>query len=109
MFQARQGSVFIRQVPIRARAGTLISDRGRVVLAVGAASGLAHEVIAANDHAERPAAQLLEEPDGQRYLVVDRACVLTHKEHAPIAVAPGCYRVTIQREYEPEGIGHVLD
>jgi hypothetical protein len=102
---------------MRARVGTTVSDQGRVVLAAGTESGHAHEVVAAADAAHRaahdgdarPAAQLFEEPDGKRYLVVERTCVLRHVEHAPIAVAPGCYRVTIQREYEPEGIRHVLD
>jgi predicted transcriptional regulator len=103
---------------MRARVGTTVSDQGRVVLAAGTESGHAHEVVAAaaaaadaaaGDADARPAAQLFEEPDGKRYLVVERTCVLMHAEHAPIAVAPGCYRVTIQREYEPEGIRYVLD
>ncbi len=121
-FQARQGDVLVQQVPMRARVGTTVSDQGRVVLVAGTESGHAHEVVAAadddsddaadeaiDDADARPAAQLFEEPDGKRYLVVERTCVLMHAEHAPIAVAPGCYRVTIQREYEPEGIRHVLD
>jgi hypothetical protein len=132
-FQARQGDIFVQQVPMRSRVGTAVSDLGRVVLSAGAESGQAYEVVAAAnapydtaydaichaadeaaydaayDSAARPAAQLFEEPDGKRYLIVERNCMLVHADHAPVAVAPGCYRVTIQREYDPEGHGNVLD
>jgi hypothetical protein len=56
-----------------------------------------------------PPAQLFEEPDGTRYLFVERACVLTHQEHAAIPLAPGIYRVSRQREYQPEGLRTVAD
>lgn len=110
-FQAQQDDVFVvHRVPMPARVGTAVGNRGRVVLAEGAASGHTHEVVAAaTDHDGRPAAQLFEEIDGELYLLVERACVLTHEEHAPVAVAPGCYRVTIQGEYEPDGIRNALD
>jgi hypothetical protein len=32
---------------------------------------------------------------------------LDHKEHAPIDVAPGAYRVVIQREYVPPEVSVV--
>ena len=56
-----------------------------------------------------PPAQLFDAPDGTRFLLVHQPCVLTHQEHAPIALAPGAYRVTRQREYTPEAIRTVAD
>jgi hypothetical protein len=112
MFQARQGDVFVERVQMRARTGKAISDRGRVILAYGEATGHSHEVKVAErgENADgSPDAQLFEEPDGERFLFVKRVCVLSHDEHRPIPVEPGCYRVTIQREYEPAGARSVID
>jgi len=77
MFQARQGDVFVRQVPARTPAGTAVGTQSPVILAEGEATGHTHR--------------------------------LTHDELRPIALAPGSYSVTIQREYTPEGISHVAD
>ena len=110
LFQARQGDVLVQQVPNRRRTGRSVSERGRVILAHGELTGHAHEVIAAvPDVDDHPAAQIFEEPDGARFLFVERACLLIHEEHRPIAVPPGCFRVITQREYRPEGIRDVLD
>jgi hypothetical protein len=109
--QMRQGDVFIEQVKKRNPQGTAIVDRGRVILAYGEVTGHAHEVIAAEKEGPLalPPAQLFEEPDGTRYLFVERACSLIHQEHGAIALAPGVYKVTRQREYQPEGIQSVAD
>lgn len=110
IFQARQGDVLVQQVRKRARRGRAVGERGRLILAYGERTGHAHEVIAAaQDGGGGVAAQMFEESDGARYLFVARACVLTHDEHGPIALAPGAYSVTIQREYEPDGMRPVLD
>lgn len=109
-FQARQGDVFVRQVPARDLAGVTIGDRTDVVLASGEVSGHAHRVVpAVKGRDDYPTAQCVEGPDGRRYLLVEQACMLTHEEHGPIAIQPGCYRVTVQREYTPEGLRNVLD
>lgn len=110
MKQYRQGDVFVEQVRKREPQGTAVIDRGRVILAYGEVTGHAHEVIAAVPAIDDlPPAQLFEEPDGTRYLFVERACVLTHQEHGPIALAPGSYKVSRQREYSPEAIRTVAD
>lgn len=62
-----------------------------------------------SDEEPLPAAALFEQPDGRRFLFVDRPCVLTHQEHGPIALAPGSYEVIRQREYSPEAIRNVAD
>jgi hypothetical protein len=109
-FQARQGDVFVERVPARKPAGPQIGTEHSVILANGEATGHAHRVIAVDQGSDdRPAAQLFEETNGRRFLVVERSCLLTHEEHRPIALAPGSYRITLQREYEPEGIKRVAD
>lgn len=110
MRQMRQGDVFVQQVQKRERSGRAISDQGRVILAYGEVTGHAHEVVAETKAIEGvPPAQLFEEPDGTRYLFVDRPCSLIHQEHGPIALKTGCYKVTRQREYSPEEIRLVAD
>jgi hypothetical protein len=110
MQQVRQGDVFLQQVRMRAQKGTPVTDRGRVILAYGEVTGHAHEISAADVRpADLPAAQLFEEPDGRRFLFVERACVLQHPEHGTIALAPGCYKVIRQREYNPKAIRNVAD
>ena len=99
MRQCRQGDVFLQQVRIRERKGQEVLDQGRVILAYGEVTGHAHEIIDAVTEEQLPPAQLFEEPDGTRYLFVDRACALVHQEHGPIALAPGVYQVIRQREY----------
>lgn len=106
----RQGDVLVRQVRRRAPAGKDLRERGRVILAHGEVTGHCHEVIEERRlDFETPAAQFFEEPNGRRFLFVERACVLTHQEHSPISLAPGCYEITRQREYSPEEIRQVAD
>jgi len=109
-FQVRQGDVFIERLPSTPPAGTPVIGEDPVTLMPGAAIGHAHRVVAVDQRCnERPAAQLFEDPNGRRLLLVGRACELRHDEHAPIALAPGAYSVTIQREYEPEGVRNDVD
>lgn len=106
----RQGDVLIRQVRRRTPTGKDVSESGRVILAHGEVTGHAHEVVEERRlDFEAPAAQFFEEPDGKRFLFVERNCVLTHQEHGPIALPPGCYEVTRQREYAPDEIRNVAD
>jgi hypothetical protein len=106
--QVRQGDVLlvpVEEIPATAR--PVGRDAGRVVLAYGEVTGHAHAIRAAG------ARQL--EADGRRYLAVaDHAVTLEHEEHGPIVVAPGTYRIVIQREYvppeiDPSGSRRVLD
>jgi hypothetical protein len=106
----RQGDVLVRQVRRRERKGKDIREDGRVILAHGEVTGHAHEVIEERRlNFDQPAAQFFEEPDGRRFLFVERACVLVHQEHGAISLAPGCYEVTRQREYSPSEIRNVAD
>jgi len=110
MKQVRQGDVFLRPVRDAQRVGTPVLDKGRVILAYGEVTGHAHEVVGTDATTTAlPPAQLFEQPDGKRFLFVDRACTLTHQEHGAIALAPGAYEVVRQREYRPDEIRNVAD
>src|SRR5947208_2420738 len=110
MLIARQGDVLLRQVKRREPTGIDVREQGRVILAHGEVTGHAHEVVEVSRlEFEAPAATFFEEPDGRRFLFVERACVLVHQEHSAIPLAPGCYEVTRQREYSPDEIRTVAD
>jgi hypothetical protein len=103
----RQGDVLVRRVRARTPTGKDLREGSRVILAHGEATGHAHELVA-EDHAVAPA-MFFEEPDGRRFLFVERPCTLVHQEHGAIALAPGCYEVVRQREYSPSEIRTVAD
>lgn len=91
---------------------------GRIVLALGEATGHCHEVVVADTGLppDMEQAQFFE-INGVRELVVLAPCVLRHQEHAPIALdpvksvqvrqgdvlltptSPGVWRVKQQREW----------
>jgi hypothetical protein len=98
--QVRQGDVLlvpVDEIPDGAR--SLARTGGRVVLAEGEVTGHAHAIRAAG-------ATLLGAGE-ERYLRVTAPVTLDHEEHAAIEVAPGAYRVVIQREYVPPEISVV--
>ena len=70
--------------------------RGRLVLALGEATGHAHALAA-------PDAELLGDPEtlDDRFLRIVTQAQLTHEEHAAIPLPAGLYRVVRQREYVP--------
>jgi hypothetical protein len=78
--------------------------RGRLLLALGEATGHAHAV-AARD------AELLADPDDvdRRFLRIVSTGLLTHEEHHAIPLPPGLYRVVSQREYLPDAVRRVAD
>ena len=95
--QVRQGDVLLvpaEAVPTGAK--SVRRDGGRVILAYGEVTGHAHAI-------RSTAARLLEAQE-ERYLVTSDTVTLEHEEHGPIAIAPGTYRVVIQREYVPADI-----
>ena len=99
----RQGDVLL--IPTHAEIPKEFSQaptqKGRVILAEGEATGHAHAISSEN-------ADLYEPKPGNKnadhsYLrVVETEVDLVHEEHAPINVKPGIYLVVKQREYEPE-------
>lgn len=108
----RQGDVIIQRVDAMPAQGLtqVEKDNGRTILAYGEVTGHAHavqgesvslyELIDSSDVAEMR----------DRFLTVEEdAAVVSHEEHAPIDLPAGTYKITIQREYSPEGIRNVAD
>lgn len=98
--QVRQGDVLlvpVAEVPAGAR--RLARAGGRVVLAEGEVTGHAHAI--------RSASATLLAVGEDRYLRVAAPVTLDHEEHAALGVAPGVYRVVIQREYVPPEVSPV--
>ena len=91
--QYRQGDVLL--IEASRPFGTRTPERrtgGRWILALGEATGHAHAV-SANGWAE------IYRSGGSRFLDALDAVELVHEEHGAITIAPGTYRVRIQREY----------
>lgn len=103
--QIRQGDVFVEKCaqPSVDVLKAIEPDKGRVVLAYGEVTGHSH-ALSSQD------AKLYEVKGWvDRLLVVAKATALMHEEHGPIELAPGAYKVRIQREYHPDAIRQVAD
>lgn len=117
---------------VKSGKGKDLREAGRIILAHGEVTGHCHEVNDACgtlDPAEIdiPAADYFEEPDGRRVLLVNRPCLLTHQEHAPIALDPakpeqfrqgdvfgmpigdGAWEIRRQSEYDPSEVRQIAD
>ncbi|WP_283138029.1 hypothetical protein [Rhizohabitans arisaemae] len=106
----RQGDVLI--VPIAEEHALAASastspaardGRGRLVLALGEATGHAHAVVGPG--------MLLSDPDPMRpsHLHLPSGGRVVHEEHAAISLPAGWYRVVRQREYTPGAVRMVAD
>lgn len=95
MNMVRQGDVLLVAVAaIPAGAKPIARDKGRVILATGEATGHAHAIVSED--------AILSEADNARFLrIVGSGAVLTHEEHAAVAIPPGDYRIVIGREWDP--------
>lgn len=93
----RHGDVIIEKVDSIPEATLL---KGRKELAFGEVTGHAHRV---------DVGELFETKDGQLYLKVEKLARLSHEEHKTLTLNPGCYKVTIKRQYTPEGWERVAD
>lgn len=94
MTQYRQGDVMLIKVAELPRGATQQAPQERIVLAWGEVTGHAHAVPTAH-------AALYKHQDDS-YLNVLQPTGLTHEEHSRIDLAPGVYKVVLQREYTPE-------
>ena len=87
----------VARMPRGAAVRRIRAESGRLILARGERTGHLHAVPAT-------AGELLEVTTARgrsRYLRIRIPTALTHQEHAPIALAPGLYRVALQSEYTP--------
>lgn len=95
----RQGDVLIARINSIPESAT--PKAGPVILAYGEVTGHCHQI--------HEGAALFED-SGVTYLEVQQALAdLRHEEHSTIPIERGVYRVTIQREYTPQGIRNVQD
>lgn len=93
----RQGDVLLVAVPaIPENARPRPRDQGRIVLALGEATGHAHAIA-------DPRATLLETQLQERFLhiLAEGGVLLRHEEHDPVPLPQGVYLVRRQREYVP--------
>ncbi|GAA4573960.1 hypothetical protein [Planotetraspora kaengkrachanensis] len=106
----RQGDILIvpvpeESVPAAARTGPPEprDARGRLVLALGEATGHAHAIAG-------PGTLLLDrDPSRPGFLHLPSGGRLVHEEHAAISLPKGWYRVVRQREYVPGAFRVVAD
>jgi hypothetical protein len=105
----RQGDVLFTRID-RLPAGER-KKRANATVAYGEVTGHSH-ALAVED---RKVAEVLEIGDGLYVHVtgagvrIEGGATFVHEEHGSITLEPGAYRVTIQREYLPEGIQNVAD
>ncbi len=101
--QYRQGDVLLirREISIDDHNRTLTEippdEKGRIVLALGEATGHAHAVVT-----ENPAAVMGWTDGDKKLLRLIEKGELQHEEHGSIALAPGDYDVIQQREFDEE-------
>lgn len=85
--------------------------RENATVAYGEVTGHSH-ALAIDD---RALAEVYEIGDGlylhvsESGIGIDGGVRVVHEEHGTVILPPGEYAVTIQREYQPEGIQNVLD
>jgi hypothetical protein len=93
----RQGDVLLRRVEAAPSGSAVARENGRLILALGEATGHAHAIT-------DESATLIRSSDGSTFLRLDAPAVVSHEEHAPLALPAGDYEVVLQREhfYGPE-------
>lgn len=97
----RQGDVGVIQSTLP-KSAKQIKRVGKIILAHGEATGHAHVI-------ESLGVRVFEHENTRWIRVPKRGADLTHEEHGTIALAPGDYRVVIQREYTPAAPVNVRD
>lgn len=98
----RQGDLLIEKIAaVPEGAEKQKAVNGRIVLALGEATGHDHSL-------EANGVDWFAQGTDQ-FLRLRQHTSVVHQEHAPIVLSPGIYRVQRQREYSPEAIRTVAD
>lgn len=98
-----QGDVFfIRRDQVPEGAQPLPIENGLIIYALGETTGHKHATIATPDIRWFGVAE-------DRFVASDLPIQVTHDEHAPIILEPGCWQVVIQVEYQRGRIQRVID
>jgi len=90
----RQGDLLLVAVPEAPEGQRVQPEQGRLILARGEVTGHHHSVAVAD-------AELVDAGAEGIFLRIMAPTPLEHQEHGAITLAPGDYRVTRQREYQP--------
>jgi len=99
----RQGDVLIESVSaIPKKVKVAKRENGRIILAYGEATGHAHAI------ADQSTKSFVDE-SGTLFLSVKAGTKIQHQEHLTVNLPVGNYKITIQREYTPEGLRNVHD
>ena len=127
LLQIRQGDVLLQQVVSLPQGCKEIDPEGkRIVLAHGEVTGHAHAIydhLDPTEHAAQAAAEittsvisrarakarLVEDEEGDRYLVVIDTVNLLHEEHTGHVLPPGIYHLPRQVEYTRYDIFDIAD
>lgn len=72
----------------------VVSLGKRKELAYGEVTGHAHRI---------DVGELFQSKNGDLYLKVEKLAKLSHEEHITRKIKPGVYRVSIKRQYSPDG------
>lgn len=105
----RQGDVMLVLVTKLPDGAKDVTPEDRIVLAHGEVTGHAHAVYPGTVESKTKMPAKMWDAGAERFLQVVTPTSLRHEEHAPVALAPGVYRVVQQREYSPEAIRNVQD
>lgn len=91
--QVRQGDVWVesKELPSTARKQP---KNGKIVIANGEVTGHQHMISNSED------VEYFVDTNGDIYVQSEKPITLTHDEHGPITLDPGCYNVSRQREYD---------
>lgn len=99
----RQGDVLFRKIKTLPSGAT--KKRQNATVAYGEVTGHSHAVAIE----QRQLAEVLEIGKGLYLRASVDGIRVIHEEHGTVTLPAGDYAVTIQREYQPEGIRNVLD
>lgn len=96
MAMYRQGDVLIRSVAKLPKGAQKSPDPGRIVLALGEATGHAH-AIAEGEADSYSLAKAFRQ--SRRFLLVPQNAAVRHEEHLPVHLLSGVYEVVQQRVF----------
>ncbi len=103
-FQVRQGDVLVTGLAKKSIPSEAALKSGRVILALGEATGHHHEV-----EVMEPGTVELYEHEGMVYLRILKESPLTHQTHGPHPLLIGEYEVELQREFYDGLVRQVID
>lgn len=101
--QHRQGDVLLQPIERIPAKATLTTLNGDIILAAGEVTGHHHRIA-------KPKNRVKQYLDGPvMYLEVLEPVTVTHEEHGPITLEPGCYERRIQVETWMDEVRQVMD